>query len=127
MAERKLIVLPVFELPYPHKSLWPNGRSHWATKARETKKHRTWAYVSTIGVGLGGAGKTASRVDWSVTFCPKTRHAVDNDNARASLKAYADGIADALGIDDKLFNAPSVTFGEPIKGGLVRIEVFPIA
>lgn len=126
MPVRRLIVVPAFNLPWPHKVLWPNGRGHWGEKARQTKKHRNWAYVSALGAGLGGAGKTASRIDWSVTFYPKTRHPVDNDNCRASLKAYADGIADALGCDDKLFNAPAVTFGEPIKGGLVMIEVKPL-
>ena len=112
-------------LPYPHKALWPNGRAHFMTKAREVKKHHGWVYVSALGAGLGGKGKGADRVEWSVTFHPKTRHPVDNDNARASLKAYADGIADALGCDDKIFCAPVVTFGEPIKGGQVIIEVVP--
>jgi hypothetical protein len=58
-----------------------------------------------------------------VTIHPKTGNVIDRDNAHASLKSYADGIAQALGVDDKLFNTPSLTFGEPIKGGLVRIEV----
>jgi len=62
-------------------------------------------------------------VNWSVTIHPKTAHAIDDDNARASLKAYQDGLALALGVDDKQFKAPTLTFGEPIKGGLVRIEI----
>jgi hypothetical protein len=41
------------------------------------------------------------------------------------LKAYQDGLALALGVDDKQFNAPTLTFGEPIKGGLVRIKIAP--
>jgi hypothetical protein len=39
------------------------------------------------------------------------------------LKAYQDGLALALGVNDSQFNAPSLTFGEPIKGGLVRIVI----
>lgn len=115
-------------LPFPAKILWPNGRGHWAAKAFAFKNHKHWAFLScreAYPVGLGFAfGKTeGGRVDWSVTMHPKTRHVIDRDNAHASLKAYADGIAMALGVDDKLFNTPSLTFGEPIKGGKVVIEL----
>lgn len=63
------------------------------------------------------------RVSVALTVHPKTRNAVDPDNCVASLKAYADGIAQAMGVDDKVFDAPTVTFGEPVKGGLFRVTV----
>lgn len=114
-------------LPFPHKALWPNGRAHWATKSREFKSHKNWAYYALREQldrrGLGREYAPPDRVGWSVTIHPKTAHAIDDDNARASLKAYQDGLALALGVDDKQFNAPFLTFGEPIKGGLVRIEI----
>ena len=110
----------MIELPYPAKILWPNGRGHWAVKAKAFKEHKRWAW--SAGLASAIPSLRDGRFNWRVTFHPKTRHPVDDDNARASLKAYQDGFALAFGIDDKLFNAPSVTFGEPIKGGLVRVE-----
>jgi len=111
------------ELPFPAKVLWPNGRGHWSAKSRAFKAHKDWACVALMAARGLSREKPTSRVDWSVTIHPKTRNVIDRDNAHASLKAYADGIAQALGVDDKLFNTPSLTFGEPVKGGLVRIEI----
>jgi crossover junction endodeoxyribonuclease RusA len=110
-----------FDLPFPAKILWPNGRGHWAAKAKAFKAHKDWAYVA--GMVNHRMAPADARIDWSVIMHPKTAHAIDDDNARASLKAYQDGLALALGVDDKQFNAPSLMFGEPIKGGLVRIEI----
>lgn len=111
----------MIELPFPAKILWPNGRSRtWHLKARETKKHREWAYIATLAVKLP---KPEGRVIVSLTIHPKTAHAIDPDNAVASCKAYLDGIAQALGVNDSTFNAPSVFYGLPIKGGKVIIEL----
>ena len=64
-----------------------------------------------------------SRYDIAVTVHPKTRHPIDRDNCVAAMKSYLDGIADALGVDDSLFNTPSIAFGEPIRGGLMSIGI----
>lgn len=121
------------ELPFPAKILWPNGRGNHFAKHREFKKHRQWAHDATLAAltwrHLPNSinrppPNRERRVAWSVTFYPKTRHAIDDDNARGSLKAYQDGIALALRIDDKFFDAPKVSFAEPVKNGkiVVRIE-----
>lgn len=112
----------MIELPFPAKILWPNGRGHWAAKARAFKDHKGWAWAAGMAK-FRHIGLTTGPVNWSVTIHPKTAHAIDDDNARASLKAYQDGLALALGVDDKQFNAPTLTFGEPIKGGKVIIEL----
>lgn len=110
------------ELPFPAKILWPNGRGHWMQKSRAFKAHKQWAHTATIAA-MGKEKPNFASVYWNVMIHPKTRHPIDDDNARASLKAYQDGIALALGIDDKLFNAPVLTFGEPVKGGLVVVTI----
>ena len=116
----------MIELPFPAKILWPNGRGHHMAKHREFQKHKQWAWLAcTEALSFKKRAFIRTPVEWSVTFHPKTAHAIDDDNARASLKAYQDGLAWALGVDDKQFNAPSLTFGEPIKGGLVRITFEP--
>lgn len=114
----------MIELPFPDKILWPNGRGHWTAKAAAVKKHRQWAFVMTkLANDAGMIPPLGDRVNWSVIVHPKTRNVIDRDNCLASLKSYADGIAQALGVDDKLFNTPSLTFGEPVKGGKVVIEL----
>jgi hypothetical protein len=46
----------------------------------------------------------------------------DADNCIAAMKAYQDGIADALGINDRHFSAPTVSFSDRRTGRFV-IEV----
>lgn len=118
----------MIELPFPAKILWPNGRGHHMAKHREFKKHKAWAYLATKGFLAGSFdgsldGFFDHPIAWSATFYPKTANAIDDDNARASLKAYQDGIAAALGIDDKNFSAPTVRFAEPVKHGRVVIVI----
>lgn len=113
----------MIELPFPAKILWPNGRGHHMALAREKKKHKTWAKAAAmaeLGVGFKFAGE---RVQWSATFYPKTRHLIDDDNARASLKAYQDGLALAMGVNDSIFARPEIHWGEPVKGGKVVIVI----
>lgn len=111
------------ELPFPAKILWPNGRGHRMAKHREFQKHKGWAWGAMMAVLPPCFSHNGKRIDWCVTFYPKTANAIDDDNARASLKAYQDGFAKALGIDDELFNAPRIQFGEPVKGGRVVVSI----
>lgn len=109
-------------LPFPTKVLWPNGRpGHWAVKSRAAKQARrtSWALALEAMGGRLPLWK-AVRLEW--TIHPKTAHQIDDDAPPAALKAYRDGIADALGIDDANFTA-TYSFGEPIKGGSVLVTI----
>lgn len=108
-------------LPFPEKILWPNGRGHHMAVHRAFQKHKQWARLATLSESV--RAPIASRIEWTATFYPKTANAIDDDNARASLKAYQDGIALALGVDDRVFAAPTIRFGKPEKPGRVEIEV----
>lgn len=110
------------ELPFPAKILWPNGRAHWRDKNRAFQKHKQWAYYAMLERGVRASIVTDVRITWSVIVHPKTRHEIDDDNARASLKAYQDGFAQALGVNDSRFAAPALSFGEPVKGGKIVVE-----
>jgi len=110
------------ELPWPDKALSPNGRVHWATKARATKTAKTMAAALT-------RVETKTKPEWlsahlQYDFYPKTAHVLDMDNCIASSKAYQDGIAIALGIDDGFF-ACSYSMKEPVKGGKVVVTITP--
>lgn len=103
-------------LPYPHKALWPNAprSTHWGTKSREAKKLRQEAAWATKAASprIGD-----SPIPIHITVCPKrTGPAPDKDNAVAAAKHAIDGIADALGINDRHFAAPTVTISDQRTG-----------
>lgn len=108
-------------LPFPHKALWPNGRAHWRTKAREVKKHRQWAKLATLAALPRCFKWNGEPIKLRYTITPKTAHAIDRDNVVAALKSYQDGIADALGVNDSAFAVPEVTFAKPAKPGGVQV------
>lgn len=94
------------DLPFPHKILWPNGRTLSRNyKAAETAKHRAWAFAATRAT-IGPSFKhNGARIAIRLTVFPKGRGVKpDKDNCQAACKAYFDGIADALGVNDKLFD-----------------------
>lgn len=107
-------------LSWPDKHLSPNARCHWAVKAKAVKAAREQA-------GWAMRRQFRSRPQWEAVslhweFHPKTANLPDGDNAEASCKAYRDGIADALGIDDSKFTTTR-SIGEPVKGGAVLVTV----
>lgn len=85
-------------LPLPSAKLSPNARVSWRARHSLTKAHRQRAKLATLALLPGEERPTFTR--YLVTFYFPTARRRDDDNALASCKAYRDGIADALGIDD---------------------------
>lgn len=89
-------------LPLPHLSLRPNGRPHHMVKARAVKRARARAVLETLTQPID-----TRATPWAgyslVAYFPTRRH-WDEDNTLGSVKAYLDGIADALHVDDKDWN-----------------------
>lgn len=109
-------------LPYPHKILWPNGarRNRYAI-AREVKKHRHWAATATRAAKWIAPEGTPQV---TITVHPKpTGPHPDKDNVSSSAKSYLDGIADALGVNDRTFETPRVVFGERCPGGAFVLSI----
>jgi crossover junction endodeoxyribonuclease RusA len=107
------------ELPWPHKILWPNGRGHFMAKGRETAKHKQWAWAAAKEAGLAAPD---GRIPVLLKFYPKAKGpAPDKDNAQASAKAFLDGIAKAMGVDDRLFDPRTEIAPERLS--MVRIYV----
>ena len=86
-------------LPWPDKALSPNSRTHWAAKAITVKAHRSDGYWNAYIAGWGRWPKDVAPTV-TITFQPPDNRRRDTDNMLASCKAYLDGIADALGVDD---------------------------
>lgn len=113
----------IIALPWPDKSLSPNGRAHHMVKARSVKAARKLAWAVTLEALEGKKWpEGAAHLNWS--FHPKTKNSVDDDNAISSNKAHRDGIADAMGIDDKNFRN-TYRICEPVKGGKVVVTITP--
>ena len=106
--------------PWPSKNLSPNARVHWSVKSKATKSLRRIAHLLTLEAGWRG-------VDWegdvlvSVIFFPPDKRARDIDNMLSSSKAIFDGLADALGVNDKRFIF-NISASEQI-GGYVKVNI----
>lgn len=112
------------DLPWPHKGLSPNARLHFHQLARLKKRYRADCYLLTkaarVTVGPG-------RHSLSLVFFPPDPRPRDRDNLLASMKSGIDGMADALGVNDRNFDpvSASVAQGRLVKGGAVRITLAP--
>ncbi len=114
----------LIELSWPAKALSPNyrSRSHWPrTNALKNAKIEGWgaAQAAMHGNKMTHGGE---RLAFIITAYPPDKRDRDDDNLIASLKGHRDGIAKALGIDDKFFDQ-RLQWGEPVKGGKVVVAI----
>lgn len=116
------------ELPWPPATLSPNGRTHWATKAKAVK-----AYRATCGFECAIQTRAVVRLDDSdaplrlvLVFVPPDRRHYDQDNLLARMKAGIDGVCVRLHVNDRRIRETIVSFAEPRKPGAVRLELGPI-
>lgn len=105
-------------LSWPDRAAHPNARGHWSKRAKANKTMRRAAYYMAKGAGLTASGDA---VHVKMTFFPPNRQRRDLDGCISSAKAYLDGIADALGVDDSTFSLSAEM--SPQTGGHVCFEV----
>lgn len=105
-------------LPWPPRECSPNARVHWSKKAKAAKAYRQlcWALAKQSSIAAPD-GMLALWID----FYPPDRRARDDDNLIAMFKSGRDGIADALGIDDKRFRA--MPYVQDKTGGYVSVRI----
>lgn len=101
----------IVALPFPHKLLWPNGsEGNRHARGREKTKAKQWGWTAVKGSHCMEA--LSAPIPVALTIYPKRFGSVpDADNCVAAIKHYLDGIAQALGVNDRDFAAPTVTFG----------------
>lgn len=109
-----------------------NGRDHWSVKARRVRSQRDAGKIHTLAAAQRQAHRHAT---WlvlgqalAVTVTRIAPGTLDSDNLSGSQKAMRDGIADALGIDDR---DPRVTWSYAQRRGkpreyAVEIVIAPI-
>ena len=118
------------ELPWPDKRLNPNARNRWA-KIKATTQARNDAYYITREVAgpyeliKGPNIYSAVPIGYKTQyiFYPPDRRRRDIDNCQAMMKAAQDGVADALGVNDKYFIPEKPEWGEVVKGGQVVLTL----
>ncbi len=85
-------------LPIPSYNMSPNGRGHWRKTSKLKQSAKVLARLSVLQVLTGNPPPCA--IAYTLAYYWPATHR-DDDNAIASCKAYLDGIASALGIDDR--------------------------
>lgn len=115
------------ELPWPDASLSPNSRTNWHVKSPVFKTAKEEARIETISQ----APSRMSLIGWDsigyikvkIYFYPPDKRARDVDNMLASVKAYIDGVAQALNVNDSKFNPIEIVRCVNIKNGMVKFEL----
>jgi crossover junction endodeoxyribonuclease RusA len=94
-----------------------NVRWHWAKKAGYVKAQRTEAFVECRNARLH------VEKGWHITLTRIAPRRLDDGNLGAALKAIQDGVADAVGVDDRHIHwTYEQEKGKPGEYG-VRVEV----
>lgn len=91
-------------LPWPPRELHPNGRAHWAVKARHAKKQRADATLLARQAGY-------DKIEWPpegrlcvwLTGYAADHRRRDEDGMLSSCKWALDAIAEVMGVDDSRF------------------------
>lgn len=110
------------EMRLPNSS---NAREHWSVRAKRVKVQRQRACWMALGLKLQHA-KLPLSVRLTRVWAPPQR-ALDDDGVVSSLKGVRDGVADAIGVDDR---DPRVLWRyrqEPGATSAVRIEARPVS
>ena len=112
-------------LPWPDKSLSPNGRAHWTRKYKMGKKARIDAFL--LAKAAGCTAKSFEDYDGKIwlwmMFYSKTKNYPDMDNCLAMCKSYLDGIADALQVNDQRFVFQLEMGAQVAKGGKIVVRL----
>lgn len=115
----------VVELPWPAKELSPNARPHFMKLSgvkKAAKEHANWATRIAKGHRQFDHDGKSDIILRQVAHPPDKRDR-DRDNLDHALKASRDGIADALGVNDKHFRPTGIEWGEVVSGGKVIITI----
>lgn len=110
-------------LPWPARDLHPNARVHWARRGKAAKAARRMGWAAAIEAGLPRVQWPQHRLHVWIDAFPPDRRRRDADGLLSALKSALDGIADAMGVDDRRFVPHPWVKDEVRPGGQVRIRI----
>lgn len=111
-------------LPWPAMALMPNRRNgrHWTSTTKARDSSRALGYFAAKAVCE--RFECIGNVPVSITFYAPDKRGRDLDGLLSSLKHALDGIADALGVNDKQFRPITIDAAlDEEKKGYVLVEI----
>ncbi len=112
------------EVGWPADPLWPNKSAHYMVVGRFRKSAKNEAGWATRYVLTPEWAPEGEKVKVHIIGHAKpTGPFPDADNTVAAVKSHLDGIADALGINDREFEAPTVEWVGRNQRGSLTIRV----
>lgn len=118
------VVLLKVTLPWPARSLSPNGRhAHFMSRSRAVKRYRDTAYVLALQARPRPV-PAGAELRVALQFSPPCVRSRDDDNLVASMKSGLDGVAKAMRIDDSRFRLDTPQHGAVVAGGAVTLRVY---
>lgn len=112
----------VIEVPWPPREASPNFRGHWSAIAKAKKAYRLKCSQLGLAQGLHLAPKAPTKVSVHLVFCQPDRRGRDWDNMLAAMKSGLDGLADAMGVDDRHWRVAFDVADDPVKHGKVIVS-----
>jgi crossover junction endodeoxyribonuclease RusA len=107
-------------LPWPPAALNPNRKAHWTVKSKAAKAYRATCFALCKEAKLV-APETDGKIHlWVDYYAPDRRHR-DMDNCISASKAMFDGMADAIGVNDRRFSLHPYLREEI--GGMVKVRL----
>lgn len=110
-------------LPFPPSSLAGHNTGHWRNRDREVATYRAEAFHLTRKAlrDYGYKAPENGDIAVSIAFIPPNDRG-DRVNYPIRIKAQLDGIAEAIGVNDKRF-LPEYLFLPPRKPGRVEVTL----
>ncbi len=96
----------IIRLPFPDKKLMPNKKNgkHWTSTVASKDSQKTDAFLLTLdALDIAGKQTWPEHIPLSLMYLTPDKRHRDLDNLLAASKAIIDGMAQALGVDDKRF------------------------
>lgn len=119
----ELVLLEV-TLPWPSRSLSPNGRhAHFMSRSRAVRRYRDTAYVLALQARPRPV-PAGVELRVALLFSPPCVRSRDEDNLVASMKSGLDGVAKAMRLDDSRFRLDPPQHGAVVAGGAVTLRVY---
>lgn len=113
-------------IPWPDRALHPNARVHWSKRSGAAKAARMAGSLVARKCGaLSAQVPAAGFLQVWIDGYAQDRRRRDADGLLSSLKPWLDGIADALGVDDRRFVPHPWIKDEVRKPAEVRIRIYP--
>lgn len=97
-------------LPFPNSKLNPNNIQHFHVKAKIKADARMTGFLLTKGIEHNLTTEDRLKVEY--TCHRKDKRPVDLDNILASTKSVADGVFDALKLNDNQIDSITIVRGE---------------